>query len=154
MTEPADPEKGIRRLGEKFGLRGLVVHASSMEDLSPAFEALGWFQAQALFLANDAFFGDAQLEIVKLLLRYRIASVWEDDGAVDKAALMSYGVDGKDNFRRVASYADKVLRGEKASNLPIQQPAKLVFVINRKTAAALGLRITPVVLLQADRVVE
>ena len=154
VSEPADPEKGIRRLGEKFGFRRLVVHASSMEDLNRAFEALGAFQAQVLFVANDAFFGDAQHEIVNLLLRYRLASVWEEEGPVEKGALMSYGVDGKDNYRRVASYADKVLRGEKAGNLPIEQPAKLVFVINRKTAAALGLRISPVVLLQADRVVE
>jgi putative ABC transport system substrate-binding protein len=141
-------------MGEKFGLRGLVVRVGAIQDLEPAFQALSAFQAQAIFVANDAFFGDIHSQIVELLLRSRLASVWEEDGPVQEGALMSYGPPVDDNFRRVAHYVDKILRGEKASDLPIEQPTKLRFVINRKTAAALGLRIPQAVLLQADQVID
>jgi putative ABC transport system substrate-binding protein len=154
VSETGNTEKSVRELGDKFGFRGLVVRASSLQELEAAFQAIIAFQAQVVFIQIDSFFQDVQSQIVELLLRNRLASVWQQEGPVEVGGLMSYGSDGSDIVARVASYVDKILRGVKASELPIQQPTKLNFVINRTTAAAIGLKIPQVLLLQADRVVE
>lgn len=154
VTLTGNIEQSVREAEERDGFRGLVVRASTLQELGTAFQAMTAFHAQVVFVQIDPFFGDVQVEIAKLLLRNHLASVFQYSGPVEAGGLMSYGASGDDNLRRVASYVDKVLRGEKASNIPIQQPMKMEFVINRKTADALGLKIPPVLLLQADRVVE
>ena len=68
--------------------------------------------------------------------------------------MLSYGVDSVDNFRRAASYVDRILRGEKLDDLPVQFPTKFEMIVNRKTAKALGLAIPPSILLRADEVIE
>ena len=154
VTYTGNAEQSIRERGDKFGFRGLVVRASSLQELEIAFQAITAFHAQVVFVQTDAFFGDAQVQIAQLLLRNHLASVWPDSGPVAAGGLMSYGAAGDYDLRRVASYVDKVLRGEKASDIPIQQPTKMELVINRKTAEALGLKIPPALLLQADRVID
>ena len=149
-----DTETVVRDAWDKFGFREIVVRASSLQDLDAAFKEIAAFRAQLVFVQIDAFFGDVAGQIAELLVRNRLASVFQHAFPVEAGGLMGYGAEDEDVIRRVAPYVDKILRGEKASDLPIQQPRKVSLVINLKTAAAIGLRIPQVLLLQADRVIE
>lgn len=92
--------------------------------------------------------------IVSLAARYKLPAVYSDRFAVAGGGLISYGPDRIDQFRRVAGYVDRILKGEKASDLPVQAPTKYEMVINLKTAKSLGLTIPPAVLASADEVIE
>jgi len=84
----------------------------------------------------------------------RLPTVWADSGLMDAGGLMSYGPNAADLFRRAATYVDKILKGAKPADLPVEQPAKFEFIINLKTAKQIGLTIPPNVLARADRVIR
>jgi putative ABC transport system substrate-binding protein len=92
--------------------------------------------------------------IVDLAAAHRIAAVYELQGFMEQGGLMSYGVSNPEMERRAATYLDKILRGAKPGDLPVEQPTKFELVINLKTAKALGLTIPPSLLLRADQVIE
>jgi hypothetical protein len=110
-------------------------------------EAIGYIAAQAsepnggLFVMPDAFMITYRGEVTSLAARYRLPAVYGFRFFADLGGLLSYGEDLTDNFRRAATYADRILKGEKPSELPVQGPVKFELVINRKTAKALGLTI-------------
>jgi ABC-type uncharacterized transport system substrate-binding protein len=87
-------------------------------------------------------------------LRHRLPSIGPNRGGAEKGYLMSYGPDISDMFRLVADYVDKILKGARPADLPVQQPTKFELVVNLKTAKALGLTIPPSVLARADEVIE
>ena len=93
-------------------------------------------------------------EVTSLAARYRLPAVYGYRLFTDVGGLLSYGEDWTDNFRRAATYADRILKGEKPSELPVQGPVKFELVINRKTAKALGLTIPSSLLATADEVIE
>ena len=93
-------------------------------------------------------------EITSLGARYRLPAVYPSRVFADVGGLLSYGVDRTVNFRRVATYVDRILKGEKPAELPVQTPTKYELVINLKTAKALGLEIPPALLARADEVIE
>ncbi len=101
----------------------------------------------AITWANEAL-------IIALTLRHRLPSIYATDGAVKAGGLVFYGIDYVDSFRRTAEYVDRILRGEKPGDLPVQQPVKFKLAINLKTAKALGLDVPPVMLDRADEVIE
>ena len=95
-----------------------------------------------------------QERIVDFALKTRLASSYNNREAVDAGGLMSYGADLANNYRRLATYVDKILKGAKPADLPVEQPKKFEFVINLKTAKQIGLTIPPNVLARADKVIK
>ena len=93
-------------------------------------------------------------QIVGLALKSRLPSVYQNKEAVDAGGLMSYGADLADSYRRVAYYVDRILKGAKPADLPVEQPTKFELVINLKTAKQIGLTIPPEVLARANRLIK
>ena len=92
--------------------------------------------------------------IIALAARHRLPAVYSDRGSVTAGGLISYGPDRLDQFRRTAGYVDRILKGEKPADLPVQAPTKYELVVNLKTAKALGLDVPASVLARADEVIE
>jgi putative ABC transport system substrate-binding protein len=92
--------------------------------------------------------------IISAAARNNVPAVYQRSDFVRDGGLLSYGVDQADTFRRAASYVDRILRGAKPGDLPVQFPTKFEMVVNRKTATALGLAVPPSILLRADEVIE
>jgi putative ABC transport system substrate-binding protein len=107
-----------------------------------------------LIAMPDSFTIAYRLEIISLADHYRLPAVYPYRFFAEVGGLLSYGVDLVDNYRRVATYVDRILKGEKPSELPIQAPVKFELVINLKTARALGLTVSPLLLARADEVIE
>ena len=102
----------------------------------------------------DSFTDAHRVEITSLTVRYRLPAVYQLRFFTELGGLLSYGVEQTDNFRGTATYADRILKGEKPADLPVQAPTKYVLTINLKTAKALGLEVPPTLLARADEVIE
>src|SRR5262249_35087495 len=102
---------------------------------------------------GNRFFAERK-RIVELAGKYRLPAIYPQKGFVDEGGLMSYGVDYTDQFRRAAVYVDKILKGAKPADLPVQQATKFEFVINLKAAKQIGLTIPPDVLARANKVIK
>jgi putative ABC transport system substrate-binding protein len=92
--------------------------------------------------------------VVELAVKYRLPAIYPEKGYVDEGCLMSYGADYDDLYRRAAFYVDKILKGAKPADLPVQQATKFEFVINLKAAKQIGLRLSPEFLSRANRVMR
>ena len=123
------------------------------EDIAPAIEALK-SRADALYVATDPLVFTNRIRINTLALGARLPTIYGSREYVDAGALMSYGPNFPDLFRRAADYVDKILRGAKPADIPVEQPTKFELVINLKTAKALGLTVPPTLLTRADEVIE
>jgi putative ABC transport system substrate-binding protein len=124
------------------------------EDLEKAFARLVHERSEALAPLSSSMFRAHRARIVELATRYRLPGIYEYRGFVDAGGLMSYGVDIVELFRSAATYVDKILKGAKPADLPVEQPTKFELVINMKTAKTLGITIPPSLLLRADQVIE
>jgi putative tryptophan/tyrosine transport system substrate-binding protein len=124
------------------------------EELESAFKAAKQKQVGAITTtASQAYFG-ARKRIAELAVRYRLPAIYFQKEFVDDGGLMSYGADYVDLYRGAAVYVDKILKGAKPADLPVQQPTKFELVINLKTAKQIGLTIPPNVLARADKVIK
>jgi putative tryptophan/tyrosine transport system substrate-binding protein len=123
------------------------------DDMAPAFEALEG-RAEALYVVTDPLFTTDRVRLNTLALSARLPTMHGTRGQVDAGGLISYGSNQIDLFRRAGDYVDKILRGAKPANLPVEQPTKFDLVVNLKTAKALGLAIPPMLLGRADEVIE
>jgi putative tryptophan/tyrosine transport system substrate-binding protein len=123
------------------------------EDIVPAFEDFK-VQADALYVAVDAVVNANREQIAKSALRARLPTTFNESGCVQVGGLMSYGPNFSDQFRRAAEIVDKILRGAKAGDIPVEQPTKFELVINLKTAKTLGLTMPQSLLATADEVIE
>jgi putative tryptophan/tyrosine transport system substrate-binding protein len=103
--------------------------------------------------AGRRFFAERK-RIVELAAKYRLPAIYPDRGYVDEGGLMSYGADYEDLFRKAAHYVDKILKGAKPADLPVQQATKFEFVINLKAAKQIGLTLSPEFLSRANRVIK
>jgi putative ABC transport system substrate-binding protein len=122
------------------------------EDLGPAFEAAIRQRADALVVGLDTLTQANQRLIVDLAAKHRLPAVYASSEFA--GGLVVYGVDYADHYRRAASFADRIFKGAKPADLPIEQPTKFELVINTRTAKALGLTIPPSLLLRADQVIQ
>ena len=102
----------------------------------------------------DAFMNVHRASIISAAARNNVPAVYSLSVAARDGGLLSYGFDLVDNFRRAASYVDRILRGEKPGDLPVQLPTKFEMVLNRKTATALGPPVPPSIMLRADEIIE
>ena len=146
--------KALDEAGRTLGVQLQPVGARTGADLEGAFSAMARAHAQAvLVLASPVFLAERQ-RVAELAIKHRLPTVFGLKEAVEAGGLMSYGADYADLFRRAAIYVDKILKGAKPADLPVEQPNKFELVINLKTAKALGLTIPPSVLGRADEVVQ
>jgi ABC-type uncharacterized transport system substrate-binding protein len=111
-------------------------------------------RAEALIVTPDPLFGSQRARLVDLVMRRRLPSMFFYQEFADAGALMSYGPSWSDSYRRAAFYVDKVLKGAKPADLPVEQPTKFEFIINLKAAKQIGLTIPPNVLARADKVIK
>ena len=147
--EIGEAEATARGLGlevARFEIRGT-------EDFAPAFETLKG-RADALYVVGDPLANTHRLRINTFALAARLPTMHSQREFVEAGGLMSYGANFTDLFRRAADFVDKILRGAKPADIPVEQPTKFDLIINLTTAKALGLEVPPTVLARADEVIE
>jgi putative tryptophan/tyrosine transport system substrate-binding protein len=137
-----------------LGVQPQLLDVRKSEDIAPAFDAASRQHADGLMVGIDALTQKSRKLIAELALKHRIPTIYASKEFVEAGGLMSYGPSYPDLYRRAASYIDKILKGEKPSDLPIEQPTKFEMIINLKTAKALGLTVPPTLLTRADEVIE
>jgi putative ABC transport system substrate-binding protein len=132
----------------------IIAHIHSDAEIETAIIALGREPGGGLVVVPDGFIFAHQAPIISAAARNNVPAVyWQSDFAKD-GGLLSYGPDVVDSDRRAATYVDRILRGEKPGDLPVQFPTKFEMVVNLKTAKALGLTVPQSILLRADEVIE
>jgi putative ABC transport system substrate-binding protein len=137
----------------RLGLQVVTSAIRRAEDIAPAFEAIEG-RADALYVCGDVLTTAYRIRINTLALGLRLPTIFSTRDLVETGGLISYGANFPDLFRRAADLVDKILRGAKPADIPVEQPTKFDFVINLTTAKALGLKIPEAVLLRADEVIE
>jgi putative ABC transport system substrate-binding protein len=124
------------------------------DDFDKFFAALGKQRPGGLYVPFGALMRDNRKRIASLALKNRLPSTYSNREAVDAGGLMYYGADLAESYRRVAYFVDRILKGAKPSDLPVEQPTKFEFVINLKSAKQIGLTIPQSVLYRADKVIR
>ena len=126
----------------------------SFKDFETAFRAAGKGRADAVLVLVSPVFANYRTEIVELAIKSQLPAIYYRSEFVEDGGLMSYGASFTDMDRRAATYVDKILKGRKPADLPVEQPMKFEFIINLKAAKQIGLTIPPNVLVRADRVIK
>jgi putative ABC transport system substrate-binding protein len=140
--------------GQALGVRLQFVEARGPADFNRAFSDMTRAHASALTSLGGIMFFNGRRRLVDLAAKNRLLAVYPQREFVDAGGLMAYGPDLADVFRRAATYVDRILKGARPADLPVEQPTKFELVINLKAAKALGLTIPPSLLARADHVVE
>jgi putative ABC transport system substrate-binding protein len=146
--------KAVEEAGRTLRVQLQTVVARTGADLESAFAAMARAHAQAVLVLSSAFLTAERQHLTELAMRHRLPTMFSQGEFVDAGGLMSYGPDYGDLFRRSANYVDKILKGARPADLPVEQATKFELAINRKTAKVLGLTIPPSLLHRADRVIE
>jgi putative ABC transport system substrate-binding protein len=143
----------VQAAARTLGLEVATFEIGRAEDIAPAFAALKG-RAEGVYIFGEPLVNTNRTRISALALDARLPTVAGFRELVDAGGLISYGTNLPDLFRRAADYVDKILRGAKPGDLPVEQPTKFDLVINLKTAKALGLEVPPTLLARADEVIE
>ena len=159
LINPSNPSDSLileQISGAAFssGVKVQAVEAGTAADVEAGFDAMTRARTEAVIVAADPFFDMQRDQIARLAVKHRLPTIHSNREATEAGGLMSYGQDPGDQYRRAATYVDKILKGAKPSDLPVEQPLVLELVINRKTAKALGLALPTELLLRADKVIQ
>jgi putative ABC transport system substrate-binding protein len=153
---PASPGRvtTFENAARSLAVAPMVFRVRNGSDIERAIGAFGQEPNSGLVFPPDAVTLNDRELIIELAARLRLPAVYGDRSFVTSGGLMSYGIDIRDNYRRAASYVDRILRGEKPADLPVQQPVRFQFVVNLKTAKALGLTLPRSIIGRADELIE
>jgi len=159
LVNPANPLhkpqlKTIEATAQSLGIRARIVNARDPEEIDSAFSAMRRQSTRALAVLDDGMFFDRRDHIAQLALAGRVPTILSRREEVEAGGLISYGPNFPAITYRAATFADRILKGAKPGDLPVEQPTKFELVINLKTAKALGLTIPPSLLARADQVIE
>ena len=162
LWRPSNPGyRGSRYLLSRFdavvratGVQVVLIAAETREDLVTAFETMKKDQVDGLVVQADDLFVNEGTRIIELAAAYRVPAIYRLGYQAAAGGLMAYGPNIPDMYRRAASYVDKILKGAKPGDLPVEQPTKIELVVNLKTAKVLGLTVPPALLSRADEVIE
>jgi putative tryptophan/tyrosine transport system substrate-binding protein len=146
--------RDVQDAARSIGVQIHILWASTDDEIDAAFETLSEQRIAALLQAADPFFDTRRGKLVALVARYAVPTMYHFREYPAAGGLMSYGIDIIDVYRQVGVYVGRILKGEKPTDLPILQPTKFEFVINLKTAKALGLNVPDKLLALADEVIE
>jgi putative tryptophan/tyrosine transport system substrate-binding protein len=159
LGNPATPtytgvRTGAQSAAQKAGLSVVPVEARDPQEIENAFAIFSKERVQAFIAASDAVFFTRRHQIAELALKHRLPSIFSQREYAAAGGLMSYGENLADFYRRAASFVDKIFKGARPGDLPIEQPTRFNLVINRRTADALGVTIPPQLYIFADEVIE
>ena len=159
LSNPGNPGnvlalKTVKTTAQALRVQLQILEARGPNEFEAAFAAMARERAGALLVIPDAVFGYHRTPLQDLAAKSRLPTMYGLREHTEAGGLMSYAVDLRDSLRRSATYVDKILKGTKPADLPIEQPTKFELVINLKTAKSLGLTIPPSVLVRADEVIH
>ena len=159
LSNPAQPQHQPSLRVAEVAARGLKVQLEILEARAPtrlagALSVVTKESVDALLVLGDPMFFGERRRIAELAAKSRLPLVGNQAEYAEAGGLLTYGIDQRDNFRRAVTYVDKILKGAKPGDLPVEQPTKFELVINMETAKALGLTIPPSLLQRADQVIE
>jgi putative ABC transport system substrate-binding protein len=159
LTNPDNPDAAVAQTEAMQGAAALnivaiPIGAKGPEEFATAFSSIRSANVNGMIVLGDSMLRINRRPIVAFAAKSRLPAIYAPRDYVEEGGLIAYGVSIPENFRRSASYVDKILKGAKPGDLPIEQPTKLSLVINLKAANALGLSISPTLLSRADEVIE
>jgi putative ABC transport system substrate-binding protein len=146
--------KGVEAAAQTLKVKLDILDAGNATELDRALAAIGASGAEAIIVTNDPFLFAKRAALVQFAASKRLPAMYFFKLFADAGGLMSYGASLEESYRRAATYVDKILKGAKPGDLPIEQPTRFELAINMKTARALGLRIPQSLLLRADHIIE
>ena len=135
-------------------MQAIFVDVKSADELEESVDLAAQRGAQALVVHRDVLFALNHVKLMNAILRHRLPAIVEDRAMLDAGGLFAYSIDEDDQLKRFSSFIDRVLRGAKPADLPVEQPTKFMLAVNLRAAAALGLIVPPSALLRADEVVR
>jgi putative ABC transport system substrate-binding protein len=144
----------IQRAAQAAGIELHSLEARSLHDLDKSFEGASRARVGAIAITPDVLYTSNVRRLAELATQYRVPSIYHLREFADAGGLMAYGPDRADLYRRAATHVDRILKGMKPRDLPVEQPTKFELVVNLGTAKRLGLTIPPSLLLRADLVIE
>ena len=155
-TTPSHPTavRAVEAASKKLGVQLVLVPAGTASEIQEAFSTMSRERVSGVLVLSSPLYTAQGALLAEFQMKHRLPEIFATRGNVDAGGLMSYGADIDDLYRRAAVYIDKILRGTKPADLPVEQASKYLVVINLKTAKALGLTIPPTVLARADEVIE
>jgi putative ABC transport system substrate-binding protein len=139
---------------KQLGIALAAIEVQTADQLGPAFQAFADAPVKIVVILADAMFSSMRRQIGAFALVARLPTIYSFREMADYGAMISYGINQRENFRRAAYFVDRILKGDQPSDLPIEFPAKLELVINLSTSRALGLAVPPTLLARADEVIE
>ena len=158
LWEPNSPVSGVFKeiegAARSVNLELVPAEVRDPDDFAPALRAMQEARASAVIAVVGIIFSEHRQRLLDLVAKARLPSMFPNREYVDAGGLMSYGPSSPDMYRRAAAYVDKILKGTKPADLPVEQPTRFELVINLKTATELGLKIPQSILLRADEVIE